>query len=115
MELTAAVDSMEAFIKATYVLERDGPLALTAYEQVSMLYSVVSTEHYSNVHVYVLANLLLVGKVHVVAHAKACVEAVYVYFKPKFDHHLRPTLLAFKAARYFCHQRSVNLGRQLMT
>lgn len=54
---------MEAFVKAMHVLKGDEPPALTTYEQVSMLYSVVSTEHYPNV--YALANLLLVRKVNV--------------------------------------------------
>lgn len=35
------------------------------------------------------------------AYAKACVQPAYSYFKLKFDHDLRPALLAFKAARYF--------------
>ena len=41
---------MEAFVKAMHVLKGDGPLALTAFEQVSMLYSVISTDHYPNIY-----------------------------------------------------------------
>ena len=36
-----------------------------------------------------------------VAYSKACVEPAYSYFQAKFDNNLKPTLLAFKAARYF--------------
>ena len=49
MELAITVDAMEPFVKATYNLEGDGALALVAHEQPSMLYAVVSTEHYPNV------------------------------------------------------------------
>lgn len=35
------------------------------------------------------------------AYAKSCVQSAYSYFKTKFDSDLKPTVLAFKAARYF--------------
>ena len=41
--------SKEPFVKATYVLEGDGALALIAYERLSMLFSAITAEHYSNV------------------------------------------------------------------
>lgn len=50
MELTITIDAMEPFVKATYFLEGDGALALLAYERVSALFSVISTEHYPNVN-----------------------------------------------------------------
>ena len=50
MELAITVDAMEPFAKATYALEGDGALAVTTYECVSMLYAVISTEHYPNVN-----------------------------------------------------------------
>ena len=103
MELAITVDSMESFVKATYILEGDGALALVAYEQISMLYSGISTEHYPNV--YALAKSLSGGdntrEQQLVSYAKACVQPTYSYFKSKFDNDLRPTLLALKAARYF--------------
>ena len=42
---------MEPFVKVTYALEGDGPIALTAYEQISTLYSHISTAYYPNVNV----------------------------------------------------------------
>ena len=45
------VDAMEPFVKVTYTLEGDGPIALTAYEQISTLYSHISTAYYPNVNV----------------------------------------------------------------
>ena len=49
MELSITVDAMEPFVKATYSLEGDGPLALVAYQRLSLLYSQISLEHYPNV------------------------------------------------------------------
>ena len=42
MELSVTVDAMEPFVIATYALEGDGPIALTAYEQISTLYSLLT-------------------------------------------------------------------------
>ena len=103
MELAITIDSMESFVKSTYTLEGDGVLALVTYEHISMLYSAISTEHYPNV--LALAKSLSGGdaarELQLLSYAKACVEPAYSYFKTKFDQDLRPTLLAFKAARYF--------------
>ena len=49
MELAAMIDAMEPFVKACYILEGDGALALVAYEHISTLYAVVSSDHYPNV------------------------------------------------------------------
>jgi len=103
MELAITIDSMEPFAKATYALEGDGALALVTYERVSMLYSVISTEHYPNVNA--MAKQLTTGDAaceqQLVRYAKACVQPAYQYFQSKFDNDLKPALLAFKAARYF--------------
>ena len=82
MELAVTVDAMEHFVKTTYALEGDAPLALIAYEHINMLYSVISTEHYPNV--MAIANQLSeVDQGHeqlLIAYAKACVQPVFVYF-----------------------------------
>ena len=39
---------MEPIVKATYIIEGDGALAVVAYEYISV-YAVVSTEHNPNV------------------------------------------------------------------
>lgn len=38
IELAATIDAMELFVKATYVLEGDGVLALSVYAQIHALY-----------------------------------------------------------------------------
>ena len=45
MELAITVNAMEPFVKATYVLEGDGPLALLAYQKLSALYNHISSQH----------------------------------------------------------------------
>ena len=90
MELAITVDSMEPFVKATYVLEGDGPLALVAYEHLSALYQTIRVEHYPNT--YAIAKDLSGGdsarEDQLVRYAKACVEPAYSYFKAKFDNEL---------------------------
>ena len=69
---------MEPFVKATYTLEGDGPLAVVAYHQVSLLYSHVSLEHYPKVDSVVrqLANINCTLEKHLIAYAKAaCIPA----------------------------------------
>ena len=46
IEIATTVDAMEPFLKATYKLGGDGPLSLEAYQQLSILYASVSTQHY---------------------------------------------------------------------
>ena len=103
MEIAITVDAMEPFVKATYKLEGDGALSVVAYEQLSILYASVSTQHYPNV--VAVAKAIAGGNPtrerQLVTYGKACVEPAYNYFRSKFDNDLKPVLVAFKAARYF--------------
>ena len=76
---------------------------MVAYEQISMLYSVISSEHYPNVTA--AAKELYGGdqgrERQLITYAKACVQPAFTYFSEKFDGDLKPILLAFEAARYF--------------
>ena len=102
MEISITVDAMEPFVKVTYTLEGDGPIALVAYQQISLLYSHVSLEHYPNVDAVarLLANGNSTHERQLIAYAKAACVPTYAYFKEKFDNDLRPIVLAFKSARY---------------
>ena len=79
MELAITVDAMEPFVKATYVLEGDGPLALVAYERLSTFFSVISTEYYPNVTADAkeLSGGDPVREQQLVAYAKTCVQPAY--------------------------------------
>ena len=82
MEIAIMVDAMQPFVQATYLLEGDGPLALVAYEQISMLYSVISSQHYPNV--IAVAKELCGGdqgrERQLIMYAKACVQSAFTYF-----------------------------------
>ena len=51
LELAVVIDAGEAFVKATYKLEGDGPLALSAYEEIGNLYTVIAAPHFPNTKV----------------------------------------------------------------
>ena len=97
------VDAMEPFVKATYLLEGDGPLALVTYEQIRRLFSAISLKHYPNV--LAVAKHMSAGDAsreqQLLAYADSCVKPAYDYFKSKFENDLGSVLLAFKAARFF--------------
>ena len=112
IELAITVDSMTPFVRATYALEGDGPLALTAYQHISKLHYVVICEHYPNVNA-LAKNESEGSAVHeeqLKRYAKNCVQPAYEYFKAKFDidtGELKNTVLAFKAAR-LCSPSELN-------
>ncbi len=103
MELAITIDAMKPFVKTTYVLEDDGPLALVAYERLMTLFQDIATEHYPK-FTAVAKNLSSGDSVRehqLVAYAKACVVPAFTYFKSKFENDLKHAVLAFKAAWYF--------------
>ena len=55
IEIATTVDAMEPFVKATCKLEGDGPLSLEAYQQLSILFASVSTQHYPSVPAVAMA------------------------------------------------------------
>ena len=97
MEISITVDAIEPFVKATYTLEGDGPLALVAYQQISILYSHVLLEHYPSVDAVarLLANGNSTHERQLIAYAMAACFPAYAYFKEKFDNDLMPIVLAF--------------------
>ena len=95
LEIAITVDSMKLFVKATYLLEGDGPLA---YQHLSLLYNHIATEHYPNVSA--LAQQLAGGnqshQQQAIAYAKACCDTAYSYFKDKMDNDLQPLILVLR-------------------
>jgi len=92
--------TMELFVKTTYYMEGDGPLAIHADEQVKALYNHVSLRHFPKVAA--VARQLADGNVaherQLVAYAENCVTEAYNYFRSKFDDHLKSAMEAFRAA-----------------
>ena len=93
-EIATTVDAMEPFLKATYKLEGDGPLSLEAYQQLSILFASVSTQHYPNVAAVakVEANGNASHEQQLLDYSKACVQPVYDYFYLKLNNDLKPVL-----------------------
>ena len=105
-ELAMVVDAMTPFVQATYNLEGDRPLVLTAYREISSLHSTVTNQHYPNVAV--IAKKESAGNTcneqQLLRYANNCVKPAYEYFQEKFDYYngeLKDVLSAFKAARFF--------------
>lgn len=103
VELATTVDAMLPFVKATYSLEGDGPLALQAYQIVSLLYNHISMQYYPNLVAVArqLSQDSVTRENQLVAHGDACCVPAYDFFKAKFDKELQPNLIGFKSARYF--------------
>ena len=101
IELAVVIDAGEFFVKGTYNLEGDGPLALTTYEELRKIYNFISLPHYPNL--MACARNLASGDATVeqqlIIYAKSCVEPGFQYFKEKFDGELRPVVSFFKGAR----------------
>lgn len=103
VEIAITIDAMEAFVKATYNLEGDGPLALTTYEEVRKLFAVISAKHYPNVAA-VAKRLSRGNSTHekqLVAYGCNCVQPAFDYFELKFNNDLKSVVNAFMAAQYF--------------
>ena len=79
IEMATTVDAMEPFVKTTYKLEGDGPLSLEAYQQLSILFASVSTQHYPNVAAVAKAetNRNALHEQQFLDYSKACVQPAY--------------------------------------
>ena len=103
IEITTTVDAMEPVVKATYKLEGDGPLSLEAYQQLSILFASVSTQHYPNVAdvAKAVANGNAAHEQQLLDYSKACLQPAYDYFYLIFNNDLKSVLDVFKATRLF--------------
>ena len=103
IELAVIIDAGEPFVKGTYNLEGDGPLALSTYEELRKIYNFISLPHYPNL--IACARNLAGGNATVdqqlITYAKSCVEPGFQYFQTKFDGELSPVVSFFKEARLF--------------
>ena len=103
IEMAIVNDVWEHFVKSTYRLEGDGPLALVCYEDILKLRSVIQVGHYPNVYAVAhdLAGSNLHSKQQFVSYALSCVQKAFTYFASKFGDDSQSPLNAFKAFRYF--------------
>ena len=103
IELASVIDWGEAFVKGTYSLEGDGPLAFTAYEKVQSIVTSIRIENSPNVNV-VVRDITSDSTIQqqLIADAKNCVQPGLDYFQNQFDTSLSALRVAFKYARPFC-------------
>lgn len=102
IELAVNYDVGEPFVKATYTLEGDGPLALKCYEVLGGVKAAVQVRHWPN-------TAAVAKKIASQQHSEQswmqyafnCVKPGFDYFTAKFDGELRPIVDAFKSARLF--------------
>ena len=80
VELAVTVDTALPFVKATYELEGDGPLALSCYETISSLNATARQNDYSNL--VAVASILSSGKTnmkeHLIDHASLAFNQEYL-------------------------------------
>ena len=101
LELAAIVDCGEKFVKATYELEGDGPLALQCYEVISILNASIHTSHFPNLTA-VAEKIGPASRVQQFIHyEKLCVTPGLDYYITNFGNDLNESVSTFKAAQLF--------------
>lgn len=116
VELAAVIDAGKQFLKATYRLEGDGPLALKCYEIVHNLFAGIHVQHFPNL--LAVAQKISPGtgsasrrQQQWIDYGKVCVAPGLQYFKEKFSPagELGQSVAAFKAARLAWPQKMVEM------
>ena len=108
LELAAAIDVGEHFVKATYFLEGDGPLVFACYEKLSAVSQFCQAPCFPNVRAIAIAIAEEDPCQNVIAlerSAKACVRPAITWLLRKFNVDLYDVVVTFKAARLFCPVR----------
>ena len=96
--MAAIVDYGVPFVKATYKLEGDGPLAFECYETVECVSRSVELAYAPNVTKR-LSRGSHAAKQRFLNHAKTCVHPAHSYYKRQLSSSLKVPLVAFKVAR----------------
>ena len=102
VELAATIDAATPFVKATYNLEGDRPLALTCYEAISALNVAARQAYYPNLEA-VAHNVAIDNEMEqeLILYAKSCVQPGVTYYFNQLATSMKEPLEAFKAARLF--------------
>ena len=110
IELAAVVDAGEPFVKATYKLEGDGPLALECYEILGVVKAAIQVNHLPNTTA-IAKKIASTGQTEQfwMDYAKRCTQPAFDYFHSKFDVDVPPAVNAFKSACLFQPSKISNL------
>ena len=105
IELASIVDFGVPFVKATYQLEGNGPLALDCFEIVDGLSTSIRLCNVPNVEAIAkkLANGLLHAKQKWIDHAQTCIEPGHNYFKRQLTSSLKALYKLSKQQDCFLH------------
>ena len=97
MELATTIEFGEPFVKATYRLEGDEPLALAAYEEIVTLYASISAQHFPNTLAVATTKLSpsTIQKRQLIDCVVDCIKPAVAYFKQKFECDLKEVVAAF--------------------
>ena len=104
LELAAAIDAGEGMVKATYLLERDGPIILQSFELVNSILQSFKTLHYLNVKAVCrqlcqMSTSSSEAEQQLMAYAFSCVNPGIQYLTDTLSSTLKDALEIFKAAR----------------
>ena len=102
LELASVIDWGEVFVKATYNLEGDGPLALTCYEEVQRVVAAIRVAHTPNTEAIIqtISTQTSVQQ-RLRIYAKNCVQKALKYFQHQLESSLQVPMSAFKAVQIF--------------
>ena len=103
VELAVTIDAGMPFVKATYNLEGDGPLALICYETISALNVAARQVDYHNLAAVVcrISSGDVQMESELLQHAKSCVQPSISYYFQQLLTSMKEPLAAFKAAKLF--------------
>ena len=100
------VDTALPFLKATYVLDGDGPLALSCYESISSLNAAARQGNYS-ILASVASNISSGDtdmEEHLIDHAKYCIQPGVSYYFQQLSTNMKGPLENIKLHDYFSHR-----------
>ena len=103
VERAVTVDTALPFVKTTYVLDGDGPLALSCYESISYLNAAARQGNYS-ILASVASNLssgVTNMEEYLIDHAKSCIQPGVSYYFQQLSTNMKGPLETIKAAQLF--------------
>jgi len=102
LELAAVIDWGEVIVKATYNLEGDGPLSITAYEEVNTVAAAIRVAHTPNTEAVIrsISTQSSVQQRHR-SYARSCMQPALDYFQNLLDSSLKEQIAVLKAVRIF--------------
>ena len=111
IELAAVIDCGEPFVKATYKLEGDGPLAFICYEAIQEVVKSIKVANIPNVQAVArdISSSFTVQKT-LIAHAKQCIQPGIDYFNHQLGTSLKSPLMAFEASQMIAPTTIRNLN-----